>query len=110
MDCRLAWRCAYDDSSLVLDIDACSKELGFSSVGTVSVVKAFGSKPKGDAVRMKPLVGRDGKADVDWSCRGSLAGTLADESGDSDDSLLGMSFIGGGEASSGFAIRRPPSD
>ena len=88
----------------------CSKGLGFRSVVTVSVEKDFGSKPKGDAVRMKPLAGRDGNG---WVICSSLDGPteiFEDESCDKEGSLLGTSLAGGGEALSGLAILRPPND
>lgn len=110
MDWRLACRCAYEESSLALVTGACSNGLGFRSVGIVSVEKDFGSKPRGDAVRMKPLVGRDGKGWLVCSSLGPPTETLDGESGDGEASRLGTSFIDGGDALSGFAIRRPPSD
>ena len=53
-------RCAYAECSFALGTDACPIGLDLRSVGAVSVEKDLGSKPKGDAVRMKPLLGRDG--------------------------------------------------
>ena len=89
---------------------ACSKGLGLRSVRIVSVEKDFGSKPKGDAVRIKPLVGREGNGWMDLSSWMPPNVTFDDERGDKEGSLLGTSLSDGGEALSGFAIRRPPSD
>ena len=88
----------------------CSNGLGLRSVRMVSVEKDFGSKPRGDAVRMKPLVGRDGNGREVWSSRMLPAVTLDDERGEREGSLLGTSLTEGGEALSGLAIRSPPSD
>ena len=57
----MACRWAYDESSFGLGTEAFPEGLDFRSVGRVSVEKDFGSKPRGEAVRMKPLVGREGK-------------------------------------------------
>lgn len=69
-----------------------------------------GSKPRGDGDRMKPLPGKDGVVWLFWSSLGLGNEIFEEESGDRDGSCLGVLFVELGEALSGFAIRRPPSD
>lgn len=111
IDCRLACLCAYEESSFIFGADACSSGLGLRSAGTVSVEKDFGSKPRGEGDRMKPLAGRDGASWVSCSSPVRPVELYDADSGDIEGSRPRENSLDeAGEALSGFAILRPPSD
>lgn len=90
--------------------DDWSNGLDFRSAGVVSVEKDFGSKPRGDGDLIETLPGREGAgSEVRWSL-GPPTEIFEEERGDMDGSCLGVSLVEPGEALSGLAIRRPPSD
>ena len=80
-------------------------------MGIASVEKALGLKSRGDAARMKPLVGKDGGA-CELLCSSSPSATRCEaESGDNEGPLpMEFSLDEAGDALSGLAIRSPPRD
>ena len=111
IDWRLAYRCAYAERSLGVGVDCLSTGLWRGSGVIASEEKDFGSKPRGDGDRMKPLAGRDGARWPDRSSSESPMAVCDPESGDTEGAPAGRpSLEDPGDEVSGFAMRSPPRD